>query len=49
MPSNTRKRKLGEAQVLDEDKTVSKRFRRVLLEMPVADCIPGAKYSRAPP
>lgn len=29
---------------MDEDNTASKRFRRVLLETPMADCIMHAKY-----
>lgn len=34
---------------MDEDKTIRRRFRRVLLEMPVVDWITSAKYSRALP
>lgn len=34
---------------MDEDKTISRRFRRVLLEMPVVDCITSAKNSHALP
>lgn len=34
---------------MDEDKTISRRFRRVLLEMPVVDSTAGAKCSPATP